>query len=70
MNGLYLPDAIASFTVTGQTYLITANEGDARADWPGFNEETSVGAGAVVLDPAVFPNAATLKNKSFQSMVT
>jgi YVTN family beta-propeller protein len=40
--GMYLPDAIASYSVGGQTYLITANEGDARADWPGYNEEARV----------------------------
>ena len=44
VKGLYLPDAIARYTVGGQSYLITANEGDARADWPGFNEETRVRA--------------------------
>lgn len=37
VRGLYLPDGIASYSVNGQTYLVTANEGDARADWPGFN---------------------------------
>jgi len=42
VKGMYLPDAIASFSAGGKTYLITANEGDARADWPGFNEETRV----------------------------
>jgi hypothetical protein len=40
--GMYLPDAIASYSVAGQTYLITANEGDARADWPGYSEESRV----------------------------
>ncbi|MDR7094649.1 choice-of-anchor I family protein [Hydrogenophaga laconesensis] len=29
--GMYQPDALASYTVGGQTYLVTANEGDARA---------------------------------------
>jgi 2',3'-cyclic-nucleotide 2'-phosphodiesterase / 3'-nucleotidase / 5'-nucleotidase len=29
--GMYQPDAIASFRVRGQTYLVTANEGDSRA---------------------------------------
>lgn len=29
--GMYLPDAMASYTVGGATYLVTANEGDARA---------------------------------------
>lgn len=29
--GMYQPDSIASYTVGEQTYLVTANEGDARA---------------------------------------
>jgi len=29
--GMYQPDAMASYTVDGRTYLVTANEGDARA---------------------------------------
>ncbi|MFY8120119.1 MAG: choice-of-anchor I family protein [Burkholderiaceae bacterium] len=39
--GMYQPDAIASYTVGGTTYLVTANEGDAR-DWPGLQEEVRV----------------------------
>lgn len=31
VKGLYLPDAMLSYSVNGQDYLITANEGDARA---------------------------------------
>lgn len=58
--GMYMPDAIASFTVGGNTYFITANEGDSRA-YTGFSEEVRVGAGSYVLDPTIFPNAATLK---------
>jgi hypothetical protein len=55
VRGLYLPDAIAGFSVSGQQYLITANEGDARADWPGFNEETRVRAHCSNgLEPSVF----------------
>lgn len=30
VQGLYMPDSIASFRSKGKTYLITANEGDAR----------------------------------------
>jgi hypothetical protein len=56
--GMYLPDAIAAYQARGRTYLITANEGDAR-DWPGFAEESRVSA--LALDPAAFPNGATLK---------
>ncbi len=31
VRGLYLPDAMVSYDVNGKTYLVTANEGDARA---------------------------------------
>jgi DNA-binding beta-propeller fold protein YncE len=61
VRGLYLPDGIASYSVNGQTYLVTANEGDARADWPGFNEETRVRAHCDKgLDPSVFSDASNL----------
>lgn len=49
--GMYQPDAIASFQVGGQTYLLTANEGDAR-DYVGFAEEGRVGA--LTLDATAF----------------
>jgi uncharacterized protein len=52
--GMYQPDAIASFQANGQTFLITANEGDAR-DYPGLAEEVRISNVAVVLDPTVFP---------------
>lgn len=60
IKGMYQPDAITSFTVGGNTYYITANEGDSRA-YTGFSEEVRVGNAAYVLDPTMFPNAATLK---------
>ena len=31
VRGMYLPDSIASYSAGGKTYLVTANEGDARA---------------------------------------
>ena len=37
--GMYQPDAIASYKVGNTTYLVTANEGDARADWGAANQE-------------------------------
>jgi hypothetical protein len=51
--GLYQPDTIATVTIAGQTYLITANEGDTR------NEARRVST--LTLDPNVFPDAANLK---------
>ena len=59
VKGMYQPDAIASYSVGGQTYLITANEGDAR-EHTGFAEDQRVRAfcGAPGLDPTVFGDAA------------
>lgn len=37
--GMYQPDAMANFRVGHKTYLVTANEGDAR-DYDGFSEES------------------------------
>lgn len=57
--GMYLPDGISSYKVGNQTYFVTANEGDARADWGAANnEETSVGSGSYNLDPTNFGGAA------------
>ena len=74
VKGLYMPDAIASFRVDDQDYLITANEGDAREyiykdpvtgnDVNALVESVRIGSSAVQLDPARFPFAATLKNNA------
>jgi hypothetical protein len=52
--GMYMPDGVSAFEINGQTFLLTGNEGDSRA-----NEEVRVSA--LTLDPTAFPNAATLK---------
>lgn len=57
--GMYQPDAISSFNVGGTTYLVTANEGDARADWGAANvEEVRFGNASYVVDTAKFGGAA------------
>ena len=56
--GMYQPDSLALLTVGGVPYIFSANEGDAR-DYDGFSEEDR--ADDLVLDPAVFPDAATLQ---------
>lgn len=53
VHGMYQPDGIDSFRDRGRTYYITANEGDAKDPEVERIED-------VVLDPAIFPNAATL----------
>jgi hypothetical protein len=47
LYGMYMPDAMASYTVNGQTYLVTANEGDARA----WGEDTPEYFGTKNADP-------------------
>ncbi|MCK9795330.1 choice-of-anchor I family protein [Isoptericola sp. 4D.3] len=41
VRGLYMPDGLASYTSRGRTYLVTANEGDAR-EWGGYAEPARV----------------------------
>lgn len=41
IKGMYMPDAVAAYQVKGQTYYVTANEGDAR-DYDNFGEESRV----------------------------
>ena len=53
VHGLYQPDGIATYTVDGTTYYVTANEGDAR------DEDARVAD--LTLDPTAFPDAATLQ---------
>lgn len=66
--GMYLPDAIKSYTTGGNTYYVTANEGDSR-DYDGYSEETRVKD--LTLDPVVFPNAAELQqNKNLGRLKT
>ncbi len=46
LRGLPMPDAIATFRSRGTTYLVTANEGDARewgTTWRGPGSRTSAG---------------------------
>ncbi|HEY9736769.1 MAG TPA: choice-of-anchor I family protein, partial [Trichocoleus sp.] len=51
--GLYMPDAIASVAINGQTYYLTANEGDDRGETARVSQ--------LVLDPVAFPNASVLQ---------
>lgn len=56
------PDAIASWSVEGVTYFITANEGDARVG--GLLDEKRLNDATVILDPTAYPDAAALKNNN------
>ncbi|MFC6080239.1 choice-of-anchor I family protein [Sphaerisporangium aureirubrum] len=58
VKGMYMPDGIAHFRSRGQTYLVTANEGDSR-DWDCYTDEARVKD--LTLSATAFPNAADLK---------
>jgi hypothetical protein len=65
VKGLYQPDAIASYRVAGQTYYVTANEGDDRNDFIPGEETSRVRAlGAEALDPAVFGDIESLRDNA------
>ena len=52
--GMFMPDGIAAYDPgVGRSFVLTANEGDAR------NEDARIGA--VTLDSTAFPDAATLQ---------
>ena len=52
--GARQPDALAAFTDNGQTFIVTANEGDAR-------DGNEARVKDLTLDPTAFPNAAALQ---------
>jgi len=62
VHGTFMPDAIATMEYDGSTFILTANEGDAREyeGNPGFVGEDRIGD--VTLDPTAFPDAATLQD--------
>ena len=61
VKGVYQPDAISSLTVGGNTYWLSANEGDGR-EYDGYESETRIGD--LTLDSTAFPNAETLQQDS------
>lgn len=61
VKGMYQPDSIAVFVDRGVTYLVTANEGDAR-DYKGYSEEARVAE--LKLDEKAFPNAKELQSNT------
>ncbi|MDX5326483.1 MAG: choice-of-anchor I family protein [Bacteroidota bacterium] len=65
--GLYMPDAIATFTVNNSHYLITANEGDGR-DYSAFSDEERVKD--LTLDGTAFPNASLVQQDTVLGRLT
>jgi len=67
ISGMYQPDAIASYEVNGNTYLVTANEGDAR-EYDAYEEEDRLQD--LDLDETAFPNADLLQTAIGRLTVT
>ena len=61
VKGLYQPDTIMSYARGGNTFYVMASEGDAFVD---DADIIRLGNAAAVLDPVLFPNAATLKQNA------
>ncbi|PJJ60652.1 choice-of-anchor I family protein [Hymenobacter chitinivorans] len=61
IRGMRQPDALATFEVAGQRYLLTANEGDAR-EYTALTEAVRLGDATYPLDATAFPQVALLKN--------
>ena len=69
---LYMPDGITSYTVDGEMYLITGNEGDLR-DYRYFNSSSGMNVighneeiriASTTLDPMRFPDANSMQQMS------
>ena len=61
--GIKMPDGISVTTIGGKTYLLTANEGDSRADWAEMDNESedkTSPTGNVTLDKKVVWFNATM----------
>lgn len=65
VQSYYIPDAVATYSVNGTNYIITANEGDEK-EYDGFEERTTIGNNSYNLDAAAYPHAAMLK-KSYNA---
>ena len=57
--GMYMPDGLATMRYNNATYILTANEGDARDYGVGFIEEAR--ASTLDWDNTLFPNETTQK---------
>ncbi len=67
VKGMYQPDAIATITMSGNDYIISANEGDAR-DYDGFSEEFRVRD--FRLNPSVFTDETLQDNENLGRLRT
>ncbi|MFN5910782.1 MAG: choice-of-anchor I family protein [Bacteroidota bacterium] len=65
VKGAYMPDAITQVTIGGQSYLLTANEGDSREFGSVVDANRISSATFNNLDAAAFPDQNILRNNRF-----
>ncbi|MCB0954987.1 MAG: choice-of-anchor I family protein [Ilumatobacteraceae bacterium] len=58
VKGMYMPDGVANYRVGGETFVLTANEGDAR-EYDGMPGGADVQRAKDVADLSLFPEAAS-----------
>lgn len=67
LYGMFMPDAVAGFSINGTQYFAIANEGDGR-EYDNFEDEIRVKD--LLLDTLVFPNYATLQTSNEMGRLT
>jgi len=67
VSGFYMPDVITSVEISGSTYYLTANEGDAR-EYDALIEE--VDAGNLILNSSIFTDPALQDDENLGSLTT
>ena len=70
LYGVYMPDGIATYTVAGKTYFLTANEGDDRSDFLSKPNSDKQAFSYIesLLDATVFPADVVASIKSDQAL--
>ena len=66
--GVYMPDGIAVYEAEGKTYILTANEGDAR-EWGDFCDEEKR-EGIAATDGTVLPNKVRVLNNTCKAGIS
>ncbi len=65
IKGVYMPDAITQATIAGQSYLLTANEGDSREIGSVIDANRISSTVFNALDATAFPDQSILRNNKF-----
>ncbi len=63
--GVYMPDGISVYAAGGKTYILTANEGDAR-EWGDFTDEEKR-SGIAAKDGTPLPNSVRVLNNELKA---